>query len=132
MNNLIAVLCVEPNRHPYVACIDSNWDVVKHCLGDGLGYPYNGRICLGDDAVILYNELAPLSDLQGNRKVGDYIIAGIFYITGMDNGKLVSLSTQNLKKYALHFWNPERYTWAEIIDSYFDSFVAGIDSLEHL
>lgn len=131
-HDLISVLCVEPGRHPYAAYIRADWDAFKHCLGDGPGFAYSGRIRLEDDVVILYNEEAPLADLKGNRMLGNYIIAGIFYISGFDGSGLQSLSKESLKKYAARFWEPESYTWEEVLTSYFACFADSIDRLEDL
>ena len=132
LNNLISVLCVEPGKHPYAAYIPAEWDAFKHCLGDGPGYAYSGRIRLEDDAVILYNEEAPLADLKGNRKLGNYIIAGIFYISGFDGSGLQPLSKESLEKYTARFWETESYTWEEVLTSYFACFADSIDRLEDL
>lgn len=132
LHDLISVLCVEPGKHPYAAYIPAEWDAFKHCLGDGPGYAYSGRIRLEDDAVILYNEEAPLVDLKGNRRLGNYIIAGIFYISGFDGSGLRSLPKESLEKYATRFWEPESYAWEEVLTSYFACFADSIDRLEDL
>ena len=53
--------------------------------------------------------------LPGNRRVGDKVICGTFYIVRVKNGKLVSLSDTDVVKYSLEYWAPEHFTEAELM-----------------
>ena len=61
------------------------------------------------------NEEGKLIGLEGNRRLGNDIIVGVFYIMSEnDEGELQSLTEQKIKRYTELFWEPEQFTQAEI------------------
>lgn len=80
---------------------------------------------------ILRNEEGALLSLKGNRKVYDEIIAGTFFIVGINKeGNITSLSEENLKKYQRLFWQIEDYSDDEVSKSYWDKFERTIAEME--
>ena len=70
-------------------------------------------------------------NLKGNRKVNDEIIAGTFFIVGIDDkGYISSLDDELLEKYKKRFWNIENYTDKEVIKSYWNKFEETINLME--
>lgn len=64
------------------------------------------------------NEEGKLIGLDGNRRLGDDILAGVFYIMSEgEDGDLVSLSERKIKHYTNIFWEPETFDRAEIEDA---------------
>lgn len=64
---------------------------------------------------LLCNEEGKLLQLEGNRRVGDDIIVGVFCILGEDgDGELVSLPQEVMERYKERVWEPEEYTESEI------------------
>ena len=68
--------------------------------------------------------------LQANRKIGKQIIAGVFYVVGIDEtGNLTSLSHNDIDKYWSDLYEPEQYSEDEVKSNYTDSFFDFIDNL---
>ena len=81
-------------------------------------------ISLGNGDCLLCKEEGKLIDLEGNRRLGDDIIVGVFYIMSEnEEGELVSLSEKKIKFYERRFWEPETFDRADIEDTLFFSFI---------
>ena len=119
----VTALMVIPNTHPCTIELykDMHFLETAVCLGEHSPF-FASTIRLSKDAAILYDEKAPLCLCKGNRKIGNEIIAGVFYIVGVKNENLTSLSAENIKKYKERFWEPEKYSVEEVADSYFELF----------
>ena len=74
------------------------------------------------DVVAIYAWDGVVAGLQGNRKVGKRILAGIFYIVRVQDDHLRSLSSKDIAKYTLKFQKAEEYSDDEVMDSWFDDF----------
>lgn len=86
----IKVLKVEPMKHPEEVALNNTLRALQAAVG-GLIEIIN----LEEDVCLLCNEEGKLIDLPGNRRVGDDIIAGTFYICGSDgDGELCSLPAE--------------------------------------
>ena len=69
-------------------------------------------------ACILLNDEGKLIGLEGNRRIGDDIIVGDFFVCGTDKeGNLTSLSNKDLELYSNIFYEPEEFTEEEIEES---------------
>ena len=112
----IKVLMVEPGKHPRVTTLVNDLDSLQKAVS--IGADYQGLIeiiSIGNGDCLLCNEEGKLIGLEGNRRVGDDIIVGVFYITREDeDGNLVSLSERKIKHYTKLFWEPETFDWADI------------------
>ena len=53
-------------------------------------------------------------NLNGNRKVGKTIIAGTFFVVGVKNGVIASLTKENQDKYYKGFEKIEIYSDSEV------------------
>ena len=110
-NSKITVLVVEPLMEPYVKEIDSGLKSLQKEVGGYIQavYPFE------EPVAIICNEEGKLIGLEGNRRVGSDIIAGVFYIMSEgEDGELVSLSEEKIKYYTERFWEPEVFDSAEI------------------
>ena len=112
----ITVLMVEPGKHPTVTTLDNNLDSLQKAVS--IGADYQGLIeiiSIGNGDCILCNEEGKLIGLEGNRRLGSDIIAGVFYIMSEgEDGDLVSLSEEKIQHYTQRFWEPEAFDSAEI------------------
>ena len=112
----ITVLMVEPGQHPKVTTLKDNLDSLQKAVS--IGADYQGLIefvSLGNGDCIMCNEEGKLIGLEGNRRLGDDIIVGVFYIMSEnDEGELVSLNERKIKHYTNVFWEPEVFDRAEI------------------
>lgn len=68
---------------------------------------HKGLLNLEKDVCILCNEEGKLIGLEPNRRLGNDILVGVFYVTGQDkNGNLMSLPEMKIQKYAKLFEKP--------------------------
>ena len=119
MQNEIKVVMVEPNKHPIVTTIKTKLENLQEAVGGLIEIiDIEANIC------ILCNEEGKLIGLEGNRKLGDDILVGTFYVCGSnDEGDLVSLTDSQIGKYIKFFWEPQAFTQGEIEDSIVFKFI---------
>ena len=112
----LTVLMVEPGKHPKVTKIKDDLDSLQKAVS--IGADYQGLIefvSLGNGDCIMCNEEGKLIGLEGNRRLGNDILVGVFYIMSEnDEGELQSLTEQKIKYYTELLWEPEQFTQAEI------------------
>ena len=112
----LTVLMVEPGKHPKVTKLRDNLDDLQKAVS--IGADYQGLIeiiSLGNGDCLLCNEEGKLIGLEGNRRLGDDILVGVFYIMSEnEDGELLSLTEQKIKRYTELFWEPETFDPAEI------------------
>ena len=106
----IKVLKVEPMKHPEEVTLNNTLRALQAAVG-GLIEIIN----LEDDVYLLCNEEGKLIDLPGNRRVGDDIIAGTFYVCGgNEEGDLCSLPADKMNYYEKMFYEPEEFQKKEV------------------
>ena len=112
----LKVLMVEPGKHPKVATLKDDLDSLQKAVS--IGADYQGLIefvSLGNGDCIMCNEEGKLIGLEGNRRLGDDILVGVFYIMSEnEDGELLSLTDAKIKRYTELFWEPEIFDRAEI------------------
>ena len=108
----IKVLMVEPMKKPKIVTLKNDLDSLQKAVS--IGSDYQGLIeiiSLGDSTCVLCNEEGKLIGLEGNRRIGNDIIAGVFYIVGENNdGDLISLTEEQIQTYKERFRTPEYYS----------------------
>lgn len=109
----IKVVMVEPNKPAYITEIGSDLASMQEAVG-GLIEP----IYFLGDAIMVGNEEAKLIGLDGNRRFGNNIVAGPFFICSekmTDNGTVFcSLSNELCEKYVQHFAQPQEISQDEV------------------
>ena len=120
----IKALVVEPLKEPKVVTLKTDLDSLQKAVS--IGAEYQGLIeiiSLGDGTCILCNEEGKLIGLEGNRRIGHDIIAGVFYVVGENTeGELISLTDQQLEFYQKRFFFPEYYTKEDVTNHAFITF----------
>ena len=119
-----------PGEHPCMAYLLD--DPIFLNFAVGLGSALGGEatlLKLSDTAAILYNCEALISELRGNRKVGNKLLAGVFYVVGISDGKLTDLSTKEMEQYFDRFWEPEHYTEADVKEAWKIEFLGALSDL---
>ena len=87
-------------------------------IGRELGYQ-------GEYVCLLCNEEGKLINLPPNRRVGNDVICGTFYITGQTkDGDLDSLSEEAMQYYTKHFDKIEHLTSKDVDAAFFFKFKA--------
>ena len=64
-----------------------------------------------------------------NLTFGPHILAGVFYIVGIDYRKLVSLPDDLMEHYMDKFWEPETYTEKDVDQAFWKNWVDEIDRM---
>lgn len=107
--NVIKVLMVAPHEHPKVTYLENKLEVLQTAVS--IGADYRGLIeiiSLSDDVCILCNEEGKLIGLDPNRRLGDDVLCGVFYVVGQNkHGDLTSLSEEAIQTYSHRFYTPE-------------------------
>ena len=117
---MITALMVAPGDHPVVTVLCCCKTFLDLAVSFGAGEPCEVSFFpLTDDAGILYNREAIFYGLKGNRRIGRRILAGVFYVVGIKDGKLSSLPFAELEAYFERFWEPEHFTKAEVEEACF-------------
>ena len=98
----IAVLIVEPGLEPRVTEIGNDLRSMQAVVGG-----YIEAVPLGGDAVLICNEEGKLDGLPFNRRFGNDILVGTFFIASSDDlGEFVSLPNSDIEKYTKMFRLP--------------------------
>lgn len=128
----VDALMVEPGARPEKVCIFNDMESFQVLVSEDWKFPSEVEFFTLEDHVCLFrNAEGYLLGFPGNRRVKDEIIAGTFFIVGLDdNGETCSLSKEALAKYRKRFWKIETYTDEEVRNSYWNSWFTFIDELE--
>lgn len=114
----IKVLMVVPGEHPREVVLKNDLDALQKAVS--IGCDYQGLIevvSLEKGVCIICNEEGKLLGLEGNRRLGGDIIAGVFYVVGEDKcGNFVSLTKAQMECYSKRFWEPEQFSMGEVTD----------------
>ena len=120
----ITVLMVEPGKHPKVTKLKDDLDSLQKAVS--IGADYQGLIefvSLGNGDCIMCNEEGKLIGLDGNRRLGNDILVGVFYVMSEnEDGELVSLNERKIKHYTKVFWEPEIFDRTDIETSLYAFF----------
>jgi len=109
--NMIKVLVIEPQKKPYVKCIENTLKSLQNEVGGCIQavYPWE------DEVAIVADDEAKLKDKSLNRALLDEdgrvydIIAGTFLIVGLAEESFCSLTDELAEKFANLFENPEMF-----------------------
>jgi len=105
----IAVLMVEPGKEPVRTELTNTLEALQEAVS--IDAPERGLIELigiAPGILLLCNEEGKLLDLEPNRRVGDDIITGVFYVVSEDGeGNLASLSEEDFRFYEQRFHEAE-------------------------
>ena len=126
----ITALMVAPGEHPSVTNLCCCKQFLDLAVSFGAMEPCDVTFMpLSERASILYNREAPLLDLRGNRKIDSQILAGVFYIIGLDHGKLVSLPDDLMEHYMNRLWESEMYTEKDVDQAFWKNWVDEIERM---
>ncbi len=115
----IKALKVEPMKYPEEVKLINELSELQNAVG-GLIEIIN----LDSSTCMICNEEGKLINLPGNRRLGNDIIAGTFYIVGSNkNGDLVSLPEDKIKLYKEMFYEPEEFSQEDIEAKLFFNFI---------
>ena len=107
----IKVLKVAPLEKPEVCYVKNELRALQEAVSIGADYVGLIEILdLDERTCILCNEEGKLINLMPNRRVGDDIICGVFYVTGQnEDGDLTSLTDEEILHYVEMFDSVEYF-----------------------
>lgn len=121
----VKALMIEPNKKPCVVELMTDLDSLQKAVS--IGAPEQGLIefvYLEDNVSLLLNEEGKLIGLEPNRRLGDDILCGVFYVVAEnDEGELISLSEAQQEHYSKMFEHIEPIDKAEVGNTIFFRFV---------
>ena len=124
-NAKIRVLLIEPMEHPKAHTIEPTIHAFEKAVN--VGAAYNGKVeakKLEQGIYALYNKDRFLSDLVPNRRIGDDILCGVFYVVAEnEDGELISLTSEQREHYSRMFERIEYIDQAEIDSTVFFRFL---------
>ena len=129
---IVRTLLIEPGKHPKEVYIPNEYKHFSFIVSRDNYYTCEAELLILEKSIgLIRNEEGALLNLKGNRRIGEEIIAGPFFIVGVDdNGYIISLNDEDVNIYKEKFWGIEDYTDAEVSLSYWDKFERTIDEME--
>jgi len=120
----IKVLMVEPLKEPKAVTHKADLASLQKAVSIGADYQGLIEIVTIDNGVcLLCNEEGKLIGLEGNRRIGNDIIAGVFYVVGENNdGDLISLTEEQMQTYKERFRNPEYHSKKDVANKIYAVF----------
>lgn len=107
----ITVLIVEPLEPPRIDVIKNTLEDMQEVVGG-----YIEEVPLDEDAVLVCNEEGKLDNLTANRRVGNDVIAGTFFIAREDGSEyLRSLTDEQIINYQDRFQEIEEIPQEELV-----------------
>ena len=123
----IRVLLIEPMQHPRAHDIEPTMHAFREAVN--VGAAYNGKVeakKLERGIYAMYNKDRFLSDLVPNRRIGDDIIVGKMFVVAVDDHrKPISMTDEQMIKYALRFWHAEEFDDMDVMESNMNTFLLG-------
>lgn len=101
-NNIMKILVVKPHEKPYEVDIENKLESMQ-AIVEG----YIERIPLDKNVFLVCNEMGKVQELEGNRRVGNDVIAGTFFIVGANGYDFTSLTNQQVEMYSSRFEKDE-------------------------
>ena len=108
-DDLLKIVYVEPNRPPFISEVGNDLKSLQRAVCG-----YIEPICLGDGTILVGNEEAKLKGMEGNRHIGESIIAGPFFIVGEDCDNFRSLTDDEVQRYMERFAEPEQISQQDV------------------
>ena len=107
--NTMKVIIVKPFTNPYVATIKGDLESMQKAVGGLIEIMQIDR-----NVNIVLNEEGKLIGLEGNRRVGNHVIVGNFFICGEKGEDFCSLTDEQCEKYVQEFAQLHEITQDEI------------------
>ena len=111
-DNLLNVVYVEPNKPAYAAEVEHTLEGEQRAVKGMIECIY----CHDDNTCVVANEEAKLIGMEGNRRFGDgnSIIAGPFFVVGLQGDGFRSLTEEEQAKYLEKYAEPEQISQEEV------------------
>lgn len=117
---MVTALMISPSKHPCITHLCDNKDYLNCAVSIDSDIMYTATaLYVEDEIAAIHSFEGTLSIQPPNRRIGKRIIAGTFYIVRIKDGKLKSLTDDDITRFTLQYWEPEIYSDDEVFDSWF-------------
>jgi len=115
----IKVLHIEPMEHPKICYLEPTMKAFRDAVNaDAIKHGGVEAKKLEKQVFAVFNKDRFLADLEPNRRIGDDIIAGTMYIVAINENRFpISLTDDQIEKYALRFWNVETFDDIDVAEA---------------
>ena len=107
--NKLRVVMVEPGKPAYETEIENTLEAEQKAVGG-----YIEVLPLDNEKLLICNEEGKLNGMQGNRRIGNDVIAGPFFIVGEGGDEFRSLTDEEVKASLKRFAEPEEISQEEV------------------
>ena len=127
----IRVLEIRPQRPPCVKMLSTSIKAFNDAVSVGADFPCHAKarkFC--NNIYIIYAAESDNDDFEANRKIGNIIMGGVFYIVASDEEySPISLTDEEICTYYSMFKEPETFSLEEILDSTLEQTLRNLDEL---
>ena len=100
---------VEPGKPAYETEIENTLEAEQKAVGGHIEV-----LPLDNEKLLICNEEGKLNGMRGNRRIGNDVIAGPFFIVGEDGDEFRSLTDEEVKASLKRFAEPEEISQEEV------------------
>ena len=127
----IKCLMVMPRQTPDVTTIEASVEAFNKAVSIGTECELRAASKrLGKRTYAIYAYESAFEDLEPNRKIGDEIICGVFYIVAVDDTfKPVSMTEKQMMKYMMRFYEPEEYSYHDVLENWSECLLKKLDTM---
>ena len=106
---MLRIVYVEPHQKPYIADVQNDLEHLQQAVSGLIEVIYNE-----DGTLIVGNEESKLNGMDGNRRLGQTILAGPFFVCGDGGENFRSLTAEETDRYMARFAEPEEISREEV------------------
>ena len=121
----IRVLLIEPKENPQEDHIEPSMRAFRKAVN--MGAAHNGKVeakKLESGVYAVFNKDRYLTALAPNRQIGDDIIVGKMFVVAVDENRVpISMTDEQMKKYALRFWHVESFDEMDVMEANMNTFL---------
>lgn len=123
----IRALMVEPTENPKICYLEPTMKSFKKAVStEGIDDCEIEAKRIRKQVYAIFNKDRFLANLPPNRRIGDDIIAGTFYIVAINDKRVpISLTNDQIITYALRFWNTEKIDDMDMIEANMNTYFSG-------
>lgn len=108
-DDLLKIVYFEPNCPPFISEVGNDLKSLQRAVEGHMETVY-----MGDNTVLICNEEGKVKGMDCNRRVGDDVIVGPFFIVGEDGEDFRSLTDEEAQRYMERFAQPVQIEQEEV------------------
>lgn len=117
---MITALMIQPDKHPCITRLCDNEDYLNCAVSIDSDLIHTAAALRIEDGIaVIYSDDCALSIEPPNRRIGNRIITGTFYIVRVKDGKLKTLTDDDITRFTLQYWEPEIYSDDDVFNSWY-------------